>query len=209
MVATEDSLAYLRDAREFRNLLIAEIPNGDWAKTIMKLFLFSTWQFYLFQQLINASDKQLAAIAEKSLKEVTYHVRWSSEWVIRLGDGTEESNRRIKAALEEVWPFTGEMFLPAEYEKSLLNTHVSVNVSDIRNDWNSKVKLVLEEATLDFPENKNTWMQTGGKNWNSYRASWLYTCRDAVLTKSLSRLRMVMNYGKNSKKILQLATSGN
>ena len=161
---TEDSLAYLRDTREFKNLLIAEIPNGDWAKTIMKLFLFSTWQFYLFQQLINSSDKQLAAIAEKSLKEVTYHLRWSSEWVIRLGDGTEESNKRIKAALEEVWPFTGEMFLPAEYEKSLLNTHVSVSVNNIRNDWNSKVIEVLEEATLTYPESKDIWMHNGGKN---------------------------------------------
>ena len=161
---TEDSLAYLRDAREFKNLLITEIPNGDWAKTIMKLFLFSTWQFYLFQQLINSSDKQLAAIAEKSLKEVTYHVRWGSEWVIRLGDGTEESNKRIKTALEEVWPFTGEMFEPAEYENSLLEKSISVNVRDIRNDWNGKVIHVLEEATLTSPENKNTWMQTGGKN---------------------------------------------
>src|SRR6185503_5137852 len=78
--ATEDSLAYLRDSRQFKNLLIVEIPNGDWAKTMMKLFLFSTWQYYFLQQLLNSSDKQLAAIAEKSLKEVTYHVRWSSEW---------------------------------------------------------------------------------------------------------------------------------
>lgn len=162
--ATEDSLAYLRDSREFKNLLIAEIPNGDWAKTIMKLFLFSTWQFYFFQRLINSSDKQLAAIAEKSLKEVTYHVRWSSEWVIRLGDGTEESNKRIKTALEDVWPFTGEMFLPAEYEKALFNNHVSVNVSNIRNDWKGKVIKVLEEATLTYPEDENSWMQTGGKN---------------------------------------------
>jgi ring-1,2-phenylacetyl-CoA epoxidase subunit PaaC len=107
--ATEDSLAYLRDAREFKNLLITEIPNGDWAKTIMKLFLFSTCQFYFYQNLIDSTDKQLAAIAEKSLKEVTYHVRWSSEWVTRLGDGTDESNKRIKSALEKVWPFTGEM----------------------------------------------------------------------------------------------------
>ena len=115
-MVSEDTLAYLRDAREFRNLLITEIPNGDWAKTMLKLFLFSTYQFYFYQKLMHSSDKQLAAIAEKSLKEVTYHVRWSSEWVIRLGDGTEESNRRIKMALEEVWPFTGEMFEPAEYE---------------------------------------------------------------------------------------------
>jgi len=162
--ATEDTLAYLRDAREFKNLLITEIPNGDWAKTVMKLFLFSTYQFYLFQQLINSSDKQLAAIAEKSLKEVTYHVRWSSEWVIRLGDGTEESNKRIKAALDEAWSFTGEMFEPAEYENLLLSKQVSVNVSEIKIDWKNKVKSVLEEATLQYPKENNSWMQTGGKN---------------------------------------------
>ena len=157
-------LAYLRDAREFKNFLITEIPNGDWAKTILKLFFFSTYQFYFYQKLINSSDKQLAAIAEKSLKEVTYHLRWSSEWVIRLGDGTDESNKRIKSALEEVWPFTGEMFEPAEYENLLLNNRISVNVSELKNDWQNKVKTVLEEATLQYPEEKNTWMQTGGKN---------------------------------------------
>ncbi|MGZ4049571.1 MAG: 1,2-phenylacetyl-CoA epoxidase subunit PaaC [Bacteroidia bacterium] len=161
---TEDSLAYLRDAREFKNLLITEIPNGDWAKTIMKLFLFSTCQFYLYQKLINSDDKQLVAIAEKSLKEVTYHVRWSSEWVIRLGDGTEESNKRIKSALDKVWPFTGEMFEPVEYENLLLKKNISVDVSKIKIDWMANVKTILEEATLQYPEDKNTWMQTGGKN---------------------------------------------
>ena len=161
---TEDSLAYLRDSREFKNLLITEIPNGDWAKTIMKLFLFSTFQFYFYQKLIDSTDKQLDAIAEKSLKEVTYHVRWSSEWVIRLGDGTDESNKRIKSALEKVWPFTGEMFEPAEYENFLLKNHISVNVSEIKIDWQNKVKFVLEKATLNYPEDKNIWMQTGGKN---------------------------------------------
>jgi ring-1,2-phenylacetyl-CoA epoxidase subunit PaaC len=160
---TEDTLAYLRDAREFRNLLITEIPNGDWAKTMLKLFLFSTYQFYFYQKLTGSGDKQLASIAEKSLKEVTYHVRWSSEWVIRLGDGTEESNRRIKLALEEVWPYTGEMFEPAEYENGNIEKHVSVTVSEIKNDWQNKVKDVLAEATLAYPGEK-TWMQTGGKN---------------------------------------------
>lgn len=161
--ATEDTLAYLRDAREFKNLLITEIANGDWAKTILKLFLFSTFQFYFYQKLISSSDKQLAAIAEKSLKEVTYHERWSSEWVIRLGDGTNESNKRIKTALEEVWPFTGEMFELAEYENLLLNKRISINVSEIKNDWANKVKSVFEEATFEYSEDKNTWMQTGGK----------------------------------------------
>ena len=160
---TEDTLAYLRDAREFRNLLITEIPNGDWAKTMLKLFLFSAYQFYYYQKLVGSGDKQLASIAEKSLKEVTYHVRWSSEWVIRLGDGTEESNRRIKKGLEEVWPFTGEMFDAAEYENLNAQKRVGVPVSEIKHDWKNKVKEVLKQATLEFPE-ENTWMQTGGKN---------------------------------------------
>lgn len=131
---------------------------------MLKLFLFSTYQFYFYQKLSGSSDKQLAAIAEKSLKEVTYHVRWSSEWVIRLGDGTEESNRRIKTALEELWPFTGEMFEPAEYENINTEKQVSVTVSDIKKDWQSKVKEVLKEATLTYPAEDKTWMQTGGKN---------------------------------------------
>jgi len=162
--ATEDTLAYLRDAREFRNLLICEIPNGDWARTMLKLFLFSTFRFYFYQKLMGSSDKQLAAIAEKSLKEVTYHVRWSSEWVIRLGDGTEESNRRIKMALEELWPYTGEMFEPAEYENLNTQKGIGVTVNEIKNDWQKKVKQVFDEATLSYPEGETIWMQTGGKN---------------------------------------------
>lgn len=161
---TEDFLAYLRDAREFKNLLITEIPNGDWAKTILKLFFLSTYQFYFYQKLISSSDAQLAAIAEKSLKEVTYHLRWSSEWVIRLGDGTEESSKRIKLALEEIWPFTGEMFEPAGYEKACEENQVSVDVSKIKNDWQNKVREVLERATLSYPQDEKAWMQNGGKN---------------------------------------------
>jgi ring-1,2-phenylacetyl-CoA epoxidase subunit PaaC len=163
-VASEDTLAYLRDAREFRNLLIAEIPNGDWAKTTLKLFLFSTYQFYFYQKLSGSSDNQLAAIAEKSLKEVTYHLRWSSEWVIRLGDGTEESNRRLRLALEELWPFTGEMFEVAGYENLNTEKRIGVTVSEIKDDWQNKVKNVLAEATLALPPEEKVWMQSGGKN---------------------------------------------
>ncbi len=162
-VATEDTLAYLRDANEFKNLLIAELPNGDWAKTILKLFLFNTYQFYFYQKLIYSSDKQLSAIAEKSLKEVTYHVRWSSEWVIRLGDGTEESNGRIKFALEELWPYTGEMFEPAAYEIIASKEQVGVDVSKLKNDWKNKVTETFQQATLAYPKQESTWMQGGGK----------------------------------------------
>ena len=103
---TEDSLAYLRDVTEFTNCLLVELPNGDWAQTVLRHFLFSTFQYYVYQQLQNSSDPQLAAIAEKGFKEITYHVRWSSEWVIRLGDGTEESKDRILQALDTVWGYT-------------------------------------------------------------------------------------------------------
>src|SRR5688572_31695682 len=97
--ATEDSLAYLRAAEEYKNCLLTEQENGDWGKTILRQFLFSAYQYPLYQQLISNDDKRLAAIAEKSLKEVTYHLRWSSEWVIRLGRGTEESNKRMNNAI--------------------------------------------------------------------------------------------------------------
>lgn len=158
---TEDDLAYLRDAHEFKNLLITELPNGDWAQTIGKIFFFSTWQFYLYQKLVYCEDKQLAAIAEKSLKEVTYHVRWSSEWVIRLGDGTEESQKRMEKAVSRLWPYTGEMFIPASFETNCDNRGF-VNVSIIKKDWLEKITSVLREATLDIPGEK-TWMQSGGK----------------------------------------------
>ncbi|MEP7252946.1 MAG: 1,2-phenylacetyl-CoA epoxidase subunit PaaC [Ginsengibacter sp.] len=161
--ATEDTLAYLRDTRDFKNFLIAELTNGDWAKTILKLFFFSAYQFYLYQRLNDSSDKQLAAIAEKSLKEVTYHLRWSSEWVMRLGDGTEESNRRMKLAIEEVWPFTGEMFEMVSYEKDLLQKQVSANVGELKLVWDEKVKEIFAAATLEYVGDKNAWMQSGGK----------------------------------------------
>lgn len=148
---TEDDLAYLRDAEGFRNIILTELPNGDWAKTILKLFLFSTYQYYLYQKMIGSSDTQLWAIAEKSLKEVTYHLRWSSEWVIRLGDGTEESHRRIENALEELWDYTGEIFLPAEYETESVKNNIAVDINSLKDDWENKVKTVFKEATIELP----------------------------------------------------------
>lgn len=158
---TEDDLAYLRDSFEFKNFLITELPNGDWAQTVGKIFFFSTWQFFLYQKLIYNSDKQLSAISEKSLKEVTYHIKWSSDWVIRLADGTIESRERMKAAIEYLWPYTGEMFVLAEFELNGENT-VTIDVSTIKKAWLDNVKLVLAGATLDLP--KEAWMHGGGKN---------------------------------------------
>jgi len=158
---TEDDLAFLREERDFKNCLLVEQPNGDWAQTILRQFFFSTYQYFFYKELVNSKDIQLSAIAEKSLKETTYHVRWSSEWVIRLGDGTEESNKRINKAVDELWMFTGELFEAAEYEAGLLNAQLSVDLSAIKNLWLEKVKATFEEATLEIPETLPN--QSGGK----------------------------------------------
>lgn len=154
--STEDSLAYLRTEREFKNCLLVEQLNGDWAQTMLRQFLFSCYQFYLYKYLQSNPDKIIAAIAEKSLKEVSYHLRWSSEWVIRLGDGTEESRNRMMTAIDELWRYTGELFIAAPYE-----TELGIDLASLKTEWDNKVKAVMEEATLPFPE--KVFMQTGGK----------------------------------------------
>ncbi len=161
--ATEDTLAYLRDGHEFKNLLLTELPNGHWGKSILKIFFFSSWQYFVYQKLIYSSDKQVAAIAEKSLKEVTYHVRWSGEWVMRLGDGTEESHEKIQEALDNLWPYTGEMFQPVEWENELNTGSAGIDVQNIKEDWLKKVSGIIEKAKLQLPD-VNAWMQSGGKN---------------------------------------------
>ena len=109
--ASEDSLAYLRTEREFKNLLLCELPKGDWAVTVLRQFFYSSFAQLQYTDLLKNDDEQIRAIAEKSLKEISYHVRWSSEWVIRLGDGTAESHQRMENALKELWPYSGEMLL--------------------------------------------------------------------------------------------------
>jgi ring-1,2-phenylacetyl-CoA epoxidase subunit PaaC len=158
---TEDTLAYLRDNREFKNCLFVEQQNGDWAKTILRQFLFSSYQYYLYEELQNSKDEQLAAIAEKSLKEVTYHLRWSSEWVIRLGDGTDEGHQRMLKAINELWIYTGELFTGTDYELWGIGEGIGVDVTLLKPKWEEKVKEIFSEATLPYPD--KVFMQTGGK----------------------------------------------
>jgi ring-1,2-phenylacetyl-CoA epoxidase subunit PaaC len=158
---SEDMLAYLRDVWDFRNCLLVEQANGDWARTVLRQFLFSAYQYYFYGELQHCREKTLAAIAEKSLKEVTYHLRWSSEWVVRLGDGTEESHGRMEKAMVDLWKYTGELFLPAEYEQSLAPAELTVDLAVIRPFWEERVQQVLATAQLKHPEGE--WMQTGGK----------------------------------------------
>ena len=158
---TEDDLAYLRDVFDYKNHLLCEQPNGDWAQTILRQFYFSVWQYFFYGQLVKSADQQLSAIAEKSLKETTYHVRWSSEWVIRLGDGTEESQKRMFEAISNLQNFYGEFFKPAPFEKDLVEGGVSVEVRSLKPEWDKKVNEIFEEATLPFTPAK--WSQAGGK----------------------------------------------
>jgi ring-1,2-phenylacetyl-CoA epoxidase subunit PaaC len=155
--ATEDTVAYLRTEREYLNCLLVEQPRGDWAATILRQFLFSAFQDEWFTQLRAGKDQRVAAIAEKSLKEIRYHVRWSSEWVIRLGDGTEESHRRMLEAIDLLWRYTGECFMAAAYEKAL-----DLDPSRVYESWLHRVQSVLEEARLPVPS--KTFMQSGGKD---------------------------------------------
>jgi ring-1,2-phenylacetyl-CoA epoxidase subunit PaaC len=158
---SEDSLAYLRKEREFKNLLIPELPNGDWGQTILRQFFFSAYQYLLYQQLQNSKDEQLAAIATKALKEVTYHQRWSSEWVIRLGDGTEESHARMIIAIDNLWSYTGEFFEAVSYELKAVSDGFGVDISLLKEPWLKKVTAIFEEANLQVPQ--NVFMQGGGK----------------------------------------------
>lgn len=159
---TEDDLAYLRDAWDYKNALLIEQPNQDWAYTIIRSFLYDHFCYLQYTALAQGSDERLASIAEKSLKECTYHKKWSSEWVIRLGDGTEESHARIAVALEDRWPFFGELFTPTQadiigYQHNGLPTLESMKAAYIE-----KVQAILEEATLTMPD-PNAWMHQGGK----------------------------------------------
>lgn len=160
--ATEDSLAYMRGEREFKNPLITELPIGDWGQTVLRQYFYSVYQYLLFDQLKNSKDGQLAAIAAKSIKETIYHIRWSREWVIRLGDGTEESHNRMLKAIDFLWMYTGELFMPADYEIEVFKQGIGVDVSQLKDKWFDQVGDILIEATLPMPD-KNIYMQSGGK----------------------------------------------
>ena len=156
-----DDIAFLRIDREYKNLLLVEQENGDFGKTIMRQFFFDAYRKLLFEKLVSSSDEHLAAIAEKSLKETKYHLKHSSEWVIRLGDGTEESHERIQDSLNELWRYTGELFFENEVDTELKASGVIPDFSDLKDNWDELVKGVLSEATLTIPD--NNWQFDGGR----------------------------------------------
>jgi len=157
----EDRLAYLRDERQYRNLLLTEQPNGDFARTMVRQLFYSAFADPYWRAMMNSSDPTLAAIAAKSEKESAYHLRHASEWVIRLGDGTDESHRRAQDAIEHLWAFTGEMFSTDCGERGLIDAGIAIDPAALREQWAATVSAVLTEATLTQPT--NDWMQQGGR----------------------------------------------
>lgn len=158
----EDKLAFLRDAHEFRNLLLVEQANGNYADTLARQFYFDSWHFLLLQQLLKSTDERIASIAEKSLKEVSYHVRRSGDLIVRLGDGTAKSHDMMQAALDELWMYTDEMFQADAVDQAMAAQGVAPDLASLREPWLNYICEVFEEATLTVPP-MNAWMQKGGK----------------------------------------------
>ena len=157
----EDQLAFLRDSADFRNVLLVEQPNGNYALTMARQFYFDSWYRLLLRELQRAADSRVAAIAEKALKEVTYHFERSTDWVIRLGDGTEESHQRMQSAIDDLWMYTGELFEMDDVDAEMLKRGIGVNLETLRQPWLRHIGSTLSQATLTVPATK--WMQRGGK----------------------------------------------
>ncbi|QTV05488.1 1,2-phenylacetyl-CoA epoxidase subunit PaaC [Faecalibacter bovis] len=160
--ATEDTLAMLREEREYKNLLLVELPNGHFGDTVARQFFYDTYHVMLLEQLLKAKDLKLQSIAEKSLKEVKYHAKWSSEWMIRLGDGTQESHDKIQQSVNDILPYVNEAFIPASYQKALIEEGLIDDAADFKAAWLAKVNEILEEATLTA-DIENAFAQKGGK----------------------------------------------
>ncbi len=156
-----DALAYLRDAWDFRNLLLVERPNGDFGHTMMRQFLFDAWQNVLLNRLKDSTDPRVADIAEKAAKEAAYHLDRSRGTVIALGDGTEESHTRMQAALDALWDYVGEMFIDDDVDRAIADAGVGPLPSSLRNEWDGILGATLNEATLTRPD--SDFAQTGGK----------------------------------------------
>jgi ring-1,2-phenylacetyl-CoA epoxidase subunit PaaC len=158
-----DDLCFLRDAHDYRNLLIVEQPNEDYAVTMARQFFFDVWHYFTMKSLANATDEHIAGIASKAIKEATYHLRRSSEWIKRMGDGTEESHRRIQDAFDLLWRFTGELITPDDTDHAMFEAGIGPDPEQLRQDWIGLVNDVAAQATLKVGE-EDAWMYMGGKS---------------------------------------------
>jgi ring-1,2-phenylacetyl-CoA epoxidase subunit PaaC len=158
---TEDDLAYHRDVMQFRNHMLAEQPNNDFAYTIIRQLLHSTYSWLLYKRLKESKDSTLSAIAEKALKEVTYHLRHAGEWTLRMGDGTEESKQRAQSALNDLWMYTGELFINSDFEQELVPQNIAVDNTLLEQEWNKTINDLLQRAQLKMPDSSNINMAIG------------------------------------------------
>lgn len=158
---TEDDYPYKRMETSFYNVQLAEHENVDFGYTIVRSFFYDHFYYLLLEQLIGSTHIQLANIAKSAIKEVKYHMRYSSEWIKRLGDGTEESHNRVQKAINDIYGFTGEMFIASEADKHV-KTQYGIDIESLKEKWLSSIKEVIAEATLELPE--TTWFQKGGKD---------------------------------------------
>jgi len=149
---TEDDLAFMRDERKWLNFLLVEQPNGNFADTIARQYFYDVWHLNFLEQLIHSNDETLSAIANKSIKEAKYHVRHSSSWVKRLGDGTQLSHERMQSGINTLWQFTNEMFVSDDLDKRMLEAGIGVNLELVEQRWIETVSSTLNEATLEIPE---------------------------------------------------------
>lgn len=156
-----DRLVYLRDAGAYRNVLLVEQPNGDFAHTIVRQFFFDAWHVLLLAELTKSSNERIAAIAAKSQKEASYHLRRSRDWVIALGDGTQESHQRMTTAVADLWSYSGELFAMDDIDQTLVEPRIAPDLSTLREPWGIDVVNTFREATLVVPQ--DGWAQRGGK----------------------------------------------
>src|SRR6201998_4577387 len=158
----EDKFAYLRDVRQYRNLLLMEQAHGDFARTMVRQFFYAVFADLYWRAMMRSGDATLAAIAAKSEKESAYHFRHASEWIVRLGDGTEESHARAQPAIDDLWAYTGEMFGVDDSERGLGAQGIRIDPAGLRASWLKTITAVVNEATLSLP--KSDWMQQGGRD---------------------------------------------
>jgi ring-1,2-phenylacetyl-CoA epoxidase subunit PaaC len=161
----EDQIAYLRDQSGYLNAVLVEQPNGDFGQTIVRQVLIDAFQLELFERMANSADERLAAIAAKSVKEVRYHLRYSSGWLVRLGDGTQESHVRVQSALDSLWPYTVELFAEDELDRIMADVGIAPRLSDVQAAWNLRIDAILSEATLTRPKDRpHAWHGKRGQH---------------------------------------------
>ena len=154
----EDEIAFLREHREYLNAILVEQPNGDFGQTVVRQVLIDAFQLELYERMTNSTDERLAAIAAKSVKETRYHLRYSGGWLIRLGDGTEESHARVQSALDRLWPYTVELFAEDELDRSMADAGVAPRLSDVQPAWAARIDDLVAEATLERPRDRpHSW----------------------------------------------------